>query len=298
MTPEFLKLKTTAGRVSVFRILAMTLPVLVSGCKITNMFAEKQYTILLHTFSGPNHVQQSKHYRDKTKELAGWKGLEVVHRDSNSELYWGKYRSIPDAESDLKTARTWRVPNVSRPAFPFPKVVLMPGAEIEKPEYNLRNAPEGLWTVLVAIFTDDPSRDVIGRDRQKHALKYCTWLRKQGYDAYYHHLPGKTQITVGTFPEDAVVAEIQASPKHDMFVTKQVIKSEKMRKIMATRDPPMHFLIVNAHMRKKDHLDPKTGKLIKTTISRTYPILIPGRTFSKRQRNRRQVPNEGQSVVP
>ena len=270
-------MKTIERRVLVSGILAVTLPVLmgaVSGCG--NMFAEKQYTILLHTFSGPNHVRQSKLYRDKTKELAGWKGLEVVHKDNNSELYWGRYPSIPSAESDLKMARTWHVPNVNRAAFPFPKVVLIPGKEIETPEYNLLNASEGYWTVLVAIFVDDPSQGFVGRDRQKHALEYCDWLRKQGYEAYYRHMSGRSQITVGTFPENAVVVESQASPKPHMFVAKQVVKSEKMRKIMTTRSPPLLFLVVNDHTEYQRRISKKTGKMVKT-ITSSYPIPIPKR---------------------
>ncbi|MDP6544205.1 MAG: hypothetical protein QGH60_09460 [Phycisphaerae bacterium] len=278
MTEKFPRLKTIGRRILACSILAVTLTVLtgtVSGCK--NMLAEKQYTILLHTFSGPNHVRQSKFYRDKTKELAGWKGLDVVHKDSHSELYWGKYRSIPSAEGDLKTARTWHVPNVTRTAFPFPKVVLIPGKEVEMPQYNLLNVSEGHWTVLVAIYVDDPSQGFVGRDRQKHTLEYCQWLRKQGYEAYYHHMSGRSQVTVGTFPENAVVVEAQASPKPDVFVAKQVIKSEKMRKIMATRSPPLLFLVVNDHTEYEKRRSRKTGKTVKVIVS-SRPIPIPKRS--------------------
>jgi len=293
MTEGFLKLKTIGRRILTSGILAVTLPVLmgaVSGCR--NMLAEKQYTILLHTFSGPSHVRQSKYYRDKTKELAGWKGLEVVHKDSHSELYWGRYRSMPAAEPDLKTARTWHVPNVARTAFPFPKVVLIPGKEVEKSEYNLRNVSEGHWTVLVAIYIDDPSQNFVGRDRQKHALEYCDWLRKQGYEAYYHHTPGRSQITVGTFPENAVVVEPQTKQGSSLFpakriVAKQVVKSEKMRKIMSTRSPPLLFLVINDHTEYQKRRSRKTGKIIKV-ITSSYPIPIPNRLGNYRPRDRDQ----------
>ena len=294
MTPEFLKLKTTGRRILASSILAITLPVLmgaVSGCG--NMFAEKQYTILLHTFSGPNHVRQSKFYRDKTKELAGWTGLEVVHKDNNSELYWGKYPSIQSAESDLKTARTWHVPNVTRTAFPFPKVVLIPGKEIEMPQYNLLSVSEGHWTVLVAIYVDDPSQGFVGRDRQKHALEYCSWLRKQGYEAYYHHMSGRSRVTVGTFPENAVVVEAQASPKPDVFVARQVIKSDKMRKIMATRSPPLLFLVVNDHTEYEKRRSKKTGKIVKIIVP-SRPVPIPKRSAASSPSGN----NQGQLNAP
>ena len=280
MTPRFLKLKMIGRRVLISVLLAAGLLVLTgaaSGCgNIPNVFAPKQYTILLHTFSGLDHVRQAKLYRDKTKDLAGWNELEVIHKNSSSELYWGKYSSIPAAESDLKKARTWRVPNVNQAAFPFPKIMLIPGQEIGMPEYNLLNVSEGYWTVLVAIFTDVPSKGVVGRDRQKNALVYCDFLRKQGYEAYYHHIPGRSQITVGAFPENAVIVEAKTSPKPDVFVAKQVIKSEKMRKIMATRDPPLRFLVVNGSTEYQKRQSLKTGKVIKA-ITSSYPIPIPKR---------------------
>ncbi|MCP4376112.1 MAG: hypothetical protein GY794_08075 [bacterium] len=204
MTPELSKLRTINHRVllpGILVVLSVMQLGVVSGCSGGNPFAEKQYTILLHTFSGPEHVRQSKYCRDATKKLAGWSSLELVHKDNNSELYWGKYSSIPSANPDLKTARTWVAPKANRPIFPFPKVVLVPGKEIEMPEYDLLNVSGGYWTVLVAIFSDDPSQGFIGRDRQKHALEYCTWLREKGYEAYYHHSSGRSRITIGTFPE-------------------------------------------------------------------------------------------------
>ena len=296
MTKKFLRLKTIGRWILASGILAVVLPVLmgaVSGCG--DMLAEKQYTILLHTFSGPGHVRQSKDYRDKTRKLAGWKGLEIVHKDSHSELYWGKYSSITAAEPDLKTARTWHVPNVTRTAFPFPKVVLIPGKNIEMPEYNLLNVSEGYWTVLVAIYVDDPSQAIpfVGRGRQKHALEYCAWLRKQGYEAYYHHMSGRSQVTVGTFPENAVVVEAQASPRPDVFVARQVIKSAEMRKIMATRKPPLLFLVVNDHTEYEKRRSKKTGKMVKVIVP-SRPIPIPKRSAASSRFGN----NQGQLNAP
>lgn len=296
MTPWFLKLKTTGRGISVSRILAVTLPVLigvVSGC------AEKQYTILLHTFSGSNHVYNSKFCRDKANELAGWGGLELVHKNNNSDLYWGRYTSIPSANSDLKAARNWRASKADRPIFPFPKVVLIPGKEVEMPEYNLLNVSKGYWTVLVAIFVDDPSQNFVGRDRQKNALVYCDFLRKKGYEAYYHHTPGRSQVTVGTFPENAFVIASKTKPKSHILVPmrivgRQVVRSAEMRKIMATADPPLRFLAVNGRMEYQKRRNKKTGEVVKV-ITSSYPIPIPGTSASYRSPRRG---GEIESVAP
>jgi hypothetical protein len=295
MIPKFLKLKlktkSIGRRVLMSGILAAGMIVLMgvaSGCGqmgIPNPFAKKQYTILLHTFTSPNHVRQSKLYRDKTKELAGWRGLDVVHKDNHSELLWGKYGSMPDATDDLQTARTWRVPNVDRPAFPFPRVVLIPGEDIENPEYNLRNVKGGHWTVLVAIFSDDPDQGFVGRDRQKRALTYCEYLRKEGVEAYYDHTPGRSQVTVGVFPEKAVVMESKSQGGSILLpaptvVAKQVVKDRRMLDILASKDPPLLYLIINAGPKYQMRRSRKTGKMIKAIVC-SYPITIPGRAFNK-----------------
>jgi len=251
-------------------VLAVAASVLLSGC---NMFAEKQYTILLHTFSGPDHVPQSKHFRDKTEELAKWEDLELVHKDSHSELYRGRYVSMRAAEGDLRTARVWRAPNVNRCAFPYPRVVLIPGKEIGKPEHNLVNA-KGHWTILVALFVDDPDSNFVGRDRQQDAVTYCEWLRNKGYEAYYHHISGRSQVTVGTFPEDAVVMQAHSNPKPDVFLAKQVVRDPKMRMLMGTRQPPLHFLVVNRRTEMRVRRVRGSAKPVKT-IATSYPIPIP-----------------------
>ena len=280
MTPEHSRILEPRRLISsaAWAILA-TLMLTAVGCEpkwptLPEVFAEKQYTILLHTFSGPNHVRHSKLYRDQTKEMAGWSGLEVVHKESNSELYWGEYRSLAEAEDDLKTARTWRAPNVNRSAFPFPRVVLLPGHEVEIPEYNLLNVSEGHWTVLVAIYVDDPKQGFVGRERQRHALEYCSFLRKKGFKGYYHHVTGRSQVTVGVFPERAVVMETRPSLKSNLVIAKKVIKSDKMRKIMATAEPPLRFLVVNDHTEYTKRRNAKTGKIVKMIVS-SHPMLIP-----------------------
>jgi len=258
---------------------------MMSGCNMPNMFAEKQYTILLHTFSGPGHVRQSKFYRNKTEELAGWKDLELVHKDSHSELYWGRYVSMRAAEDDLKTANTWRAPNVNRRAFPYPKIVLIPGKDVGKPEHNLVNA-KGYWTILVALFVDEPESNFVGRDRQQDAVVYCQWLRDQGYEAYYHHMSGRSQVTVGTFPERAVGMKAQKNSKPDLFRirAKPVIRDPKMRKIMETRKPPLHFLIVNRARELRVHRvpNPRVPGSVKSVkrVATSYPIPIPKRPAS------------------
>ena len=276
MNQGFVKFKPVAAAALLSLLLAGA-----GGCD----FGEKQYTILLHTFTGPEHVHQARLYRDKTKEMSGWSGLEVVHKDSNSELYWGKYSSMDSARSDLETARTWRAGKMTRAAFPFPRIVIIPGMDPGNPAYKLQNAPPGYWTLLVALYVDDKTQGFVGRDRQKHAMEYCDFLRKKGYDAYYHHVPGRTKITVGVFHEDAVVVAARPTGKPDEFTAKRYIRDDKLQKLMKTLKPPLAFLVVNDHTEYERRISKKTGKPIKAIVA-SHPIPIPGRKRQDRGSSR------------
>ena len=247
---------------------------LLSGCRIGplgGIFAEDEYTILLHTASGLNHVQQAKNYKGWTEKIAGWRGLEIVHKTDHSELYWGKYPTRKNAEDDLKTARRWSAPGVNVRAFPFAAIVPIPGKPIiGSPEHDLANA-KGYWTILVALFIDDTRSRIVGRKRRRAAVKYCRWLRKQGYEAYYSHGPSSSQVTIGAFPEQSVVMALKGR------VHRPAIRDPAIRKIMATKDPPLHFLAVNGRQEIITKLHPKTGKPLKTT-SLSYPIRIPNKS--------------------
>ncbi|MBT3199892.1 MAG: hypothetical protein HN350_08240 [Phycisphaerales bacterium] len=299
-----LKLKAFGRRITLACVSALCFMLLLSaaGCggitAMSNPFSTKQYTILLHTFTGSEHVRQSKLYRDKAAELTDWSGLEVVHQDSSSGLYRGRYRTVDDAEADLNASRKWRAPNVNRPAFPLTKVVLVPGSTVELSKYDLRNAPDkGIWTVLVAAYVDDAKANFIGRERQEHAIKYCNWLREHGYEAYYHHLAKRTNITIGVFPENAYGFAPKGNTKasldmHRPIYGKQVAKDPEMIKIMDTEEPPLRFLVIN-NRREFKWGRSKSKKHPVRVYTRSYPILIPGRTFAPLPLYRDRVRSDG-----
>ena len=239
---------------------------LLAGCQNgAGIFARNEYTILLHTTTGLGHVRHMQIDLDRVKKLAGWSGLFVIHKANHSELYWGKYPTWTAAENNLKTARTWVVPGQSTRPFALATTVPIPGEPIGPPEYELSNA-KGYWTLLVGIFVDSPKAGLVGRRRQRAAVTYCKYLRENGYEAYYRHTSARSQVTVGAFPEEGVVMEM----RRGTFVP--VVRDPVLRKLMATRDPPLNLLAFNGRKRVVTRRDSK-GKLVKLT-SRSYPIRV------------------------
>ncbi len=158
-------------------------------------------TILLAYLTDPqNHVQHAEHYRRVLTEKLGWKGLFVINKAGQSELYWGRYASVEQARKNLQTAKAHRTKTGIQP-FPMAMVVTLPGKDIGPPEWNLRTC-SAAYTLLVAVFTNDPARNYIGR--RKFAVDYCQQLRKGGYEAYFYHAPVVSHVTIGAFGESAV----------------------------------------------------------------------------------------------
>ncbi len=172
---------------------------------------EGSYTILLYVCRGlGSHIAQAKRYKANTEKYAGWKHLFIVHREGYSQLFWGKYATVKDAQPNLKKAKGYLAPAKVK-VFAAAVVVLLPGKEdIGPPEWNLDNTDaKYISTVLVAEFHDDPDT-FIGKTkipyvgRKKFAIEYCKEIRKVGMAAFYRHGEVDSIVTVGLFGKNAV----------------------------------------------------------------------------------------------
>lgn len=244
--------------------LCMILLCAAGGCSNALGLAEDEYSILLYTAQGTRHAQTAQYYKEQTETNTSWKGLYIVHKENESDLYWGKYPNPQAAQDDLRIARTFKYN--SRAIYPMAMVVPLAGKSIGPAEYELKNA-KGYWTVLVAIFVDDPDNRVVGRKRMTAAVEYCKYLREHGYQAYYHHMSARSQVTVGGFPENAVVMVLKK--KYHV----QRIQNARMLQIMNTEDPPLKYLAVNGHQEIITSFTPD-GKT-KKVVSKSRPIPIP-----------------------
>lgn len=236
---------------------------------LSNLTAQDEYTILLVTFKSSDHVSRALFYKDQVEKTCQWEDLYIVHKQGQSELYWGKYRTQDAAKNNWRTAKQIKTSNVGL-LFPRAMIVPIAGKEMGPPEYDLSNA-KGYWTVLVAIFTDDPKSNVVGRKRMKAAVEYCKWLRDRGFEAYYSHNLGRSQVTVGSFPDSAITLD-DSETKTQKRVVKQVIRDPEMRRILTLNDPPLKYLAVNGFQAIK-RVPTSEGKV--TLVTRSRPIAIP-----------------------
>jgi hypothetical protein len=197
--------------------------------------ADGKYTILLVTFTGPGHVRDSKYYKEQTAELAGWKGLYVVHQENNSQLYWGKYGSIEAAQFNLRRAKRWGTrwrKNIYAEAL----VVPIPGGDPGPREWNLRHA-RGEWTVVVAHFYNMPPKGLIPAytRRKEDAVASCRQLREKGEQAYFYHAAGRSYVTIGLFPADAVTGgwrQLQTADGRRQWAIAQHVRHPEMKRIL------------------------------------------------------------------
>jgi hypothetical protein len=220
-------------------------------------------TILLTYLTDPeNHVQHAEACRRGLTEKLGWKGVFVISKAGQSELYWGRYRSVEEARTNLATARAYQTGEGVKP-FGKATVVTLPGKDIGPPEWNLRNCPAA-YTLLVAVFTNDPERNYIGR--RKFAVDYCRRLREGGYEGYFYHGPVVSHVTIGAFGESAVEF------KRDQPVERAVIRDPRILELQKPGEFP--HLAVNGSGENELGWDHKAKKWVRLP-KRTRLMRVP-----------------------
>lgn len=226
-----------------------------------------EYTIVLLTVSGEGHARTMRRFEQETRRRTGWDDLTVAHKEGSSVLYWGTYRTLREAEEHLQKAKDFRSAEGRQP-FPRAMIVPLPGEDPGPPEWNLLNA-DGAYTVCVYQFHNEPQR---GWYRRKEAaVEFCRKLRDEGHEAYYHHGPSTSSVTLGTFGEDAV------KTVRDGETQRTVVTDPRAKKIMDT--PRFKYMAVNAHEQIVTVADPETGKP-KKVKARSRLVKIPDKAES------------------
>ena len=228
-----------------------------SGASIED---EEGFTILLHTFSGTTHASMARDYKEQAAAHTSWRDLYVLHKADHSALYWGRYRSIADAQRNLKSAKTYKT---ARGIQPFVRAIVMqlPGKSPGRPEWEMKNA-QGAYTVLVAVFYNVPRDDFY--ERKQAAALYCEQLRGQGEEAYYKHDPGQSIVTVGTFGLEAVGYRGAGSDRK-AFIRDAKIKGIRRR---------LPYAAVNGREEIVRGVNPETGTK-EERVRESYVIRIP-----------------------
>ena len=185
------------------RIVQISLPVwwllsaALAGC---GGAGEANYTILLKTTSGMSHVEKAR-LIEQSLGKHGWKDVYILVKDDHSQVCWGKYPSIKAAQKNLKKAKAFTNQLGQKP-FAVALVLPLPGKDLGPPEWNLAKAP-GVYSVLVAVYYDVPEKNYFGR--KQSAVELCRVYRQEwNWEAYYHHGPVRSHVTIGSFDESAV----------------------------------------------------------------------------------------------
>ncbi len=183
---------------------AITISLLAAGCELTG--GPARHAILLAVLDHPQyHVQDAQYWKESAEEQTNWRGLFIIHEDGQSKLYWGEYASLNKARKRLAKARRFRtLPSEESPngdlVFGTAKIVPAPGIDMGPPEWMLANDTEDLrWTLVVAEFHSGPGY----KEPEKYAVEYCRQLREEGRQAFLHHTPAKSYVTLGNFPESS-----------------------------------------------------------------------------------------------
>jgi hypothetical protein len=146
------------------------------------------------------------------KQTPGIRASEVFIRhdpDGFTRLYYGRYyrkldsktgrRPIPEQlRRDLEFVAQLG-DEAGRRYFARARTIPEPQPDVGNPEWALTRA-SGVYSLQVAAF--EPTDDFW--EFKKAAADYCEWLRKKGYEAYYHHGESCSIVTVGSFGAEAV----------------------------------------------------------------------------------------------
>ena len=222
--------------------------------------ARGRYTILLYADGEPGHMARMQHYKQAAQEDTGWGDLRVVHKQAGSELFRGTYPSTEAAQDDLKKAKQYVAP-AGVNVFAQAMIVPLPGQHVGPSEWDLTNAC-GAYSVAIAVFYDVPKADYVGR--KQFAVDYCTQLRQEGKEAYYHHGPSQSTVTVMAFPESAIQMVTDGSR------VRPKVLDPRVTQVM----DEFEFLAVNGRKQKQTVINPRTGKA-EWAYARSHPVHIP-----------------------
>lgn len=246
---------------------------------------QARYTILLCILKGPGHVEHAAQAKAEAAKFAPAAELRILHKAEHTELYWSSYSSVDAAHGDLAKAKAHRLGKSGYQVFRGALVVPLPGEHVGRSEWDLRNVSRRFeYTVLVAEFFNE--RGVTWpQGRKQAAVDYCQELRGKGYQAFYHHGPARSKVTVGAFGPKAMqqvqswkknaAGEYELDPKTHQRVPVYSWKlvDPRARKIMKTSDPPLCFLARNGMMETRAWVD-RQGKKHKVPIGSKL-IVIP-----------------------
>lgn len=186
------------------------------------------WTIQCLEIQGPARMQQIEPFAESLRRTPGIRPKDVFVREESdgfARLYYGTYYRRTDAktrkrstppqlQTDMELIKQLGGESGQR-YFLRALAVRMPMPNVGDPQWALSHA-KGKYSLQVAVF--EPNDDFW--EHKQAAAEYCAFLRKKGYEAYYHHASASSMVTVGSFGPEAVVKMPQGLPKYSDEVLK------------------------------------------------------------------------------
>lgn len=183
------------------------------------------WTIRCVELSGPNRNALAEQFSQTLRVTPGIRPGDVFYQDDPDgfiRLYYGRYRWRTDRGSeermpgqmraDLDMIKQLGDPSTGQRYFFHAIPIRMPQPDVGNPQWRLKNA-HGKYSLQVAVF--EPT-DAFSEFKAA-AAEHCANLRAEGFDAYYHHSPVSSVVTVGAFGPDAVTTRFDGSRYQSIY---------------------------------------------------------------------------------
>jgi hypothetical protein len=194
------------------------------------------WTIRLIEIQGTERARSVAQFAETLKNTPGIRAQDVFHQndtDGYSRLYYGTYYRQLDAKSGKHTtppqlsedlALIKQLGDPSGQRYFFAAIpVRKPQPDVGDSAWNLANV-NAQYSLQVAAF--EPTDDFW--EYKQAAVEYVKQLREQGYEAYYHHSPTSSVVTVGAFGADALVVDSRGYTNYSQEV-QRLQQNEKFK---------------------------------------------------------------------
>ena len=150
----------------------------------------------------------------------------------------------------------------------------MPGSDAGASEWDIASC-RGSYSLLVAVFQDQPAAKPPYVGRRDFAVNYCRQLRQQGREAYYHHGPRSSSVTIGSFGRDAVqIDKEQVIPQGGGRAIRREVKTPIDRTLLRLMQE-FPWRAYNGREFENVRKDGR-GKVMSRTKAPSMVILTPG----------------------
>jgi hypothetical protein len=204
----------------------------------------ERWTIRCIQSTAPDHERIVNTLAEQLKKVRGVNASTVrtKHAAGFSVLYYGSYKKRldpktntttfpPELTQDMVLIRSLRMG--SQNPFLMAQCELMSKKTIGPPEWDLDKAPGDL-SLQIAVFYNEGEF----QERELAAVQYVEALRKEGFEAWYHHFDnGKSIVCVGHFSATAVSRRPDGTAEYASEVEALMRQNDEFRRMWVNGQP-------------------------------------------------------------